>query len=275
MASCGSSFKTYLDEIGSNRVLSREEEVELFAAMKAGVAEARETIISCNLKFVIKMAQQFRGRGVALEDLVQDGNVGLLEAIGKFDHLLGFRFSTYAAFWIRQAIQVAVRQRGSLIRIPVRKSRRLGFMSEIVQECWSVKGRPPTEGELAERLEITVEKAKELAQMGDAVLSLDALSDGERSSMLDFIPDRESAPVDQRAMERERIEKVAEALKRLSERESNVIRHRFGFKSGRTRSLRKVSARLGLSQEGVRRIEQRALTKLRRPHVRRMISGLV
>ena len=151
----------------------------------------------------------------------------------------------------------------------------LGFMSEVVQEYWSVKGRPPTEGELAERLEISVAKAQELAHLGDAVLSLDAMSEGERSSMLDFIPDRDAAPVDQRVMDRERSERVAEALRRLSEREGNVIRHRFGFKSGRTRSLRKVSARLGLSQEGVRRIEQRALTKLRRPHVRRMISGLV
>lgn len=268
-------LKTYLDEIGRNRVLTREEEVELFKRVQKNDEEARGVIINCNLKFVIRLAQQFKGRGMPLEDLIQEGNIGLLEAISKFDHKLGFRFSTYAAFWIRQSIQVAVRQRGSLIRLPVRKSRQLGFMNEIVQEFWSTKGRPPTENELGERLEITPEKARELAHLGEAVLSLDTPIDEDGAPLMDMVADSRSRPVDQSAIEEERTAKVAAALKLLTDRESSVIHQRFGFGSGVSRSLRNVSSRLGLSQEGVRRIEQRALNKLRRPHVRQFVSGLV
>lgn len=268
-------LRTYLDEIGSNRVLGREEEVELFKRIAQNDEEAREIVIKCNLKFVIRVAQHFRGRGLMLEDLIQEGNIGLLEAISKFDHTLGFRFSTYAAFWIRQAIQIAVRQRGSLIRLPVRKSRMLGFMNEIIQEYWSTQGRPPTENELAERLDITPDKARELVQLGEAVLSLDTPSDSDGVALMDLVPDTRTRPVDEEAIQRETREKVHQALKSLTDRESAVIHQRFGFTGGSARSLRNVSSRLGLSQEGVRRIEQRALNKLRRPHVSHAIAGLI
>ena len=270
-------FKTYLDEIGRNRVLTREEEVALFKRVEKGEAEARTIIVKCNLKFVIRIAQKFRGRGLPLEDLVQEGNIGLLEAIGKFKYRMGFRFSTYAAFWIRQSIQVAVRQRGSLIRIPVRKSRQLGFMTEVYNEYLSTVGRAPSETELAERLDITPEKAKELAQLGDAVLSLDApaVDDADAAPLMNLIADTKSKRTEERSIESEMREKVAAAMDCLTERESKVIEQRFGFGTGVSRSLRKVSRRLGLSQEGVRRVEQRALDKLRRTHVRQTIAGLI
>lgn len=275
MDQANGGLKTYLDEIGRHRVLNREEEVELFKRIRNHDESARDVIIQCNLKFVIRIAQQFKGRGMPLEDLIQEGNIGLLEAISKFDHTLGFRFSTYAAFWIRQAIQVAVRQRGSLIRLPVRKSRQLGFLNEIMQEYWSTKGRAPTEEEVAERLDITTDKARELAQLGEAVLSLDTPMDEDGAPLMELVADAKAKPVDERALEEERMAKVAAALAHLTERETRVIRDRFGFGSDVSRSLRNVSARLGLSQEGVRRIEQRALNKLRRPHVRAMVSGLI
>lgn len=268
-------LRIYLDEIGGNRVLTRDEEVELFRRIGEGDEEARETVIQCNLKFVIRLARQFSGRGLPLEDLAQEGNIGLLEAIGRFDCERGFRFSTYSAFWIRQAMQVAVRQRGSLIRIPARKSRQLGLMRELIQESWSLQGRPPTEEELAERLEISSEKARELARIGEAVLSLDMPTDDRGATLMDFVPDRDSESVDQPAIDNQRVECVQSAMSVLNEREFHVIQERYGFQSGVTKSLRKISRLLELSQEGVRRIEQRSLRKMSRPHVRATLSGLI
>jgi RNA polymerase primary sigma factor len=275
MADAGSGLQFYLSDVGRNQVLTREEEIELFKRVEEADEDARIQIISCNLKFVIQIAQKFRSRGMPLEDLIQEGNIGLLEAVGKFNYRLGFRFSTYAAFWIRQAIQVAIRQRGSLVRLPVRKARLLGFMNEVIQAHWSLQGRPPTETELAERLKIEPQQARELAQLGDVVLSLDAPLDEDGSSLIDLIPDPIGQPVERESLENERRDRIASVLGSLSQRENQVISERFGFKGGSTRSLRKVSARLGLSQEGVRRIEQRALAKLRRAHVRQAMVGLL
>lgn len=268
-------FRIYLDEIADNRVLTAEEERELFQRIESGDDAARQTVVDCNLKFVIRMARRFMGRGVPLEDLVQEGNLGLLEAIARFDYRLGFRFSTYAAFWIRQAIQVGVRQRGSLVRIPVRKSRQLGFMSEVIQEYLSVRGRQPTAEEIAERLEITPEDAQELVRLGEAVLSLDAGDENDASPLMEQLEDPKAACPADLSAEHELRDKVRGAMDFLSERENEVLRSRFGFGSGVGRSLRKVSRRMGLSQEGVRRIEQRALSKLRRPYVRQTLSGLI
>lgn len=268
-------LRIYLDEIGPNRVLTRDEEVELFRRIGEGDEEARETVIQCNLKFVIRLARQFSGRGLPLEDLAQEGNIGLLEAIGKFDCERGFRFSTYSAFWIRQAMQVAVRQRGSLIRIPARKSRQLGLMREMIQEYWSLQGRPPTEEELGERLEISSEKARELARIGEAVLSLDMPTDERGATLMDFVPDIDCERTEQLAMDNQRVECVERAMGVLNEREFHVIRERYGFQSGVTKSLRKISRLLELSQEGVRRIEQRSLRKMSRPHVRATLNGLI
>lgn len=269
------SLQFYLNEISANRVLTKAEEIELFKLAAEGDGEARAEIIRCNLKFVIQVAQKFRSRGLPLEDLIQEGNIGLMEAVGKFDHKLGFRFSTYAAFWIRQAIQVAIRQRGSLIRLPVRKARLLGFMNEVVQESWSMKGRPPSESELATRLGVTPRQARDLAHMGEAVLSLDTPVGEDGTPLMDMIPDDRFVPVDRMSLESERQAKVAAAMRHLSERETIVISERFGLREEGSRSLRKVSSCLGLSQEGVRRIEQRALAKLRRPHIRESMAGLI
>ncbi|MBI1784230.1 RNA polymerase sigma factor RpoD/SigA [Candidatus Sumerlaeota bacterium] len=268
-------LQSYLNEISRNRILLKEEEVEIFKQIEAGDEEARRTIIQCNLKFVIQIAHKFRSRGLPLEDLIQEGNLGLMEAVKKFNYRLGFRFSTYASFWIRQSIQVAIRQRGSLIRLPVRKARLLGFMNEVLQEYWSVKGRPPTEAELALRLKITQKQANELAQLGEAILSLDVPVEEGGIPLVEILQDQQAPHADERSMEVERRKKVAGILGFLTARENQVIRQRFGFKCGTTSSLRKVSVQMGLSQEGVRRIEQRALAKLRRAHVRQAVVGLL
>ncbi len=275
MSETVTSLQFYLSEVSQNRVLTREEEVSLFKRMADGIADAREELVKCNLKFVVQICQRFRSKGLPLEDLIQEGNVGLLEAIEKFDYKLGYRFSTYAAYWIRQAIQLAIRQRGSLIRIPIRKARQLGFMSEFIQESWAIKGRPPTERELAERLKITQPQARELARLGDTVLSLDAPIDEEGTPLLEFIPDNRNRPTQNESLEHERSAKIISIIQNLNERESAVISERFGLNNGKGRSLRKVSARLGMSQEGIRRVEQRALAKLRRPSIREAVVGLL
>lgn len=275
MSSHSTSLQAYLKEVSHHPILTRQEEIDLFVQMHDGVETAREEIVRCNLRFVIQLAQRFRSRGLPLEDLIQEGNLGLLEAIGKFDHTLGYRFSTYAAFWIRQSIQVAIRQRGSLIRIPVRKSRQLGFMNEVVQEFKSTLGRTPTDQELADRLDISKEHAQELARLGEAVLSLDTPFEEEGASLMDLIPDTVSQTTEDVALEHEREELLNNALSTLSERESSVLRYRFGLQNGTERSLRKVSVLTGLSQEGVRRVEQRAIGKLRRPQTRQSITSLL
>jgi RNA polymerase primary sigma factor len=268
-------FRIYLDEIASNRVLTAEEERELFQRIEDGDDAARQEVVDCNLKFVIRIARRFLGRGLPLEDLVQEGNLGLLEAISRFDYRLGFRFSTYAAFWIRQAVQVGVRQRGSLVRIPVRKSRQLGFMSEVIQEYLSIRGRMPTEEEIGERLGISADDARELVRLGEAVLSLDATDDNDLLPLMEQLEDPRAVAADSATEEHELRDRVQSALTFLTDRENEVIRSRFGFGSGVGRSLRKVSRGMGLSQEGVRRIEQRALSKLRRPYVRQTLAGLI
>jgi RNA polymerase primary sigma factor len=151
MAKFDESLKTYLREISQQPVLTRSEEVHLFKRLKKGDEEAREQIIASNLRFVIKIALSFADRGLPLADLIQEGNVGLLEVIGKYDYRKGFRFSTYAAFWIKQSIQLALRKQCSLIRLPIRKSRFMGKLNEVIAKFVQEQGREPTVAELAEK----------------------------------------------------------------------------------------------------------------------------
>jgi RNA polymerase primary sigma factor len=269
-------LRTYLSEIGQHRVLSREEEFELFERIRAGSQSARQEVIHCNLRLVVRIAQRFQGKGLLLEDLIQEGNIGLVEVINRFDHKLGFRFSTYAAFWIRQAIQVAIRKQGALIRLPVRKMRQLGRIHEIIQEFYATKGRAPTQGEIAKRLRISADQVDELLQWSRTTLSLDAPLDEDGGDTLkDHVVDQSAVLPAQETMQRELRGKVHEALKQLTEREHSIIQLRFGLKGHKVRSLRKISRHVGLSQEGVRRIEKRALAKLSRPHLRAQLAGLL
>jgi RNA polymerase primary sigma factor len=234
-----STLFAYFQDVSANRVLTKAEEVALFQRLEAGDPEARQEIISCNLKFVIQIAQRFRSRGMPLEDLIQEGNIGLLEAVGKFDWHLGFRFSTYAAFWIRQSIQVAIRQRGSLIRIPVRKARLLGFMNEALQEHLSLHGRMPTDVELARRLEITVEQARELAQLSDSIYSLDTPSEDGRTPLMDVLADPHTPSAEEVSLHAERKHLLDGAMQGLSDRESLPARRattRPGTSRWRTRT---------------------------------------
>ena len=268
-------FKTYLKDIGQYRVLTKEEEFSLFERLCNGDESVREEIVSCNLRLVVRLALRFQGKGLNLEDLIQEGNIGLLEVIDRFDHTLGFRFSTYAAFWIRQAIQVAVRKNGSMIRLPVRKARMLGKISEVVQEGLMLNGRPPSVEAIAARLEVDVAQIDELMKLSKTTLSLDMPLDEDGGTLQDKIEDTDSpSPVEQ-TMTQEMQRRMDTVLRQLSEREHAILSLRFGLKGSKGKSLRVVSRHVGLSQEGVRRVEQRALHKLARPHMRQQLTGLI
>jgi len=267
-------LRTYLGEIANHHVLTKEEEVALFKRLEQGDESAREEIIRANLRFVIRVARQFAGRGFPLEDLIQEGNIGLMEVINKFDYRRGFRFSTYAAFWIRQAIQQALRKHSNLIRLPMRKSRLLGNLAQAIDHYRNDNWRDPTASELAQSFKTSEESMVSLLRMRESVLSLDETqTDG--LSLGDVLPARSlPSPVDRVADEERRV-KVGHILTYLTDKERRVVRLRFGFENGKPLSLRRTSRLVGLSQEGVRRVEQKALTKLRRPSICAKVVGLI
>ncbi len=274
MKTVSEGLRTYLQEIGNHVVLTREQEVELFKRFESGDESAREEIVSCNLKLVVTIANQFAGRGMPLEDLVQEGNIGLLEVIGKFDWRRGFRFSTYAAFWIRQSIQQALRKQANLIRLPVRKSRMLGTLNEVISKCQNDLCREPRIEELAEAMATDEEHMRVLIKARESVLSLDEEYGESGGRLSDSLPAPDSSPLD-KMNEKQRQERVGTVLQHLNERERRIMQLRYGFESGRSMSLRHTSRVVGLSQEGVRRIEQKALMKLRRPAIVSKVAGLL
>jgi RNA polymerase sigma factor (sigma-70 family) len=276
-ASLNEEMKAYLVEVNKYPLLTREQEIDLFRRLRSGDESVREQIITSNLRFVLKIALQFAGRGIAISDLVQEGNIGLMEVVDKFDPERGFRFSTYAAFWIRQSVQMTLRKTSGTIKLPIRKSRMLGRMQEVVRNFKNDHGRQPNPQELAQLLETTVDILEELLSVGDAVISLDEAGDGtDGLNLLQKVADdKQPAPI-VHAMEEEQRDRVARALDHLSDRERRVLHLRYGFVTGETLSLRDASKHVGLSQEGVRRTEMVALKKLRStPQTLALINGLV
>ncbi|MCX7626670.1 MAG: RNA polymerase sigma factor RpoD/SigA [Candidatus Sumerlaeaceae bacterium] len=267
----------YLAEVAKRPVLTREKETELFQRLEQGDRDARRQIIEANLRFVIKIALQYVGRGIPLADLVQEGNLGLMEVVDKFDYRRGYRFSTYAAFWIRQAIEVAVRKQCNMIRVPIRKSRLLGHVSEAVREFAQAHGRSPTTRELSTILGVDEEKLRHLLQVRETVLSLDAEDaiEEDSSQLVTRLRDEHAPDPVEICMARERRALVEAALATLPPREQKVLRLRFGIGGEEGQSLRAASRELGLSQEGVRRIEQKALNRLRRGQVAQMLATVL
>lgn len=261
------SLQGYLKNIADHPILTREEEVDLFQRVEAGEEFARTEIVRCNLRLVVKIALQFRGYGVPMADLVQEGNIGLLNVISKFDWRKGFRFSTYAAFWIRQEIQAALRTGTSLIRLPVRKARLLGKMSEAIRSFNRFEGRDPRPEELAELLDADLDTIELLLPLRESVLSLEMECTPDGGTLMQTIADDAAIHPETRMCAEELTEAVQAAMHVLTEREREVMELRYGLNGGRSLSLRKTSRIVGLSQEGVRRIERRALDKLRRPGV--------
>lgn len=268
-------LETYLDELSREPVLTRDEERALFQRLEAGDESAREVIVERNLRFVVKIALQYRGLGVPVSDLIQEGNIGLLHVVEKFEWRKGFRFSTYAAYYIRQEIQAALHRQSGMIRIPVRKARLLGKVHEVIARYQELEGRDPSTEEIARELDIPEEKVQPLMAMRHSFASMDGDWTSDDSVAMEETLASEAPAPSAEIDARQTRAAVVSAMEFLSDREREVMELRYGFRGGRSLSLRKASKVVGLSQEGVRRVEQRALGKLRRPAIRAQLDGLL
>lgn len=256
--------KMYLREIGKIKLLTGSEEIELARRVLQGDIKAKQRLTSANLRLVVSIAKKYVGRGMSLLDLIQEGNLGLIRAVEKFDYTRGYKFSTYATWWIRQAITRAIADYARTIRIPVHMVETISRMKKITRSIAQEKGRKPLEEEIAAKMEVTVDRLREIIKIAQEPISLEMPIGKEEDSKLgDFIEDEQSeSPVATVTNEllREDLERV---LNTLTEREKEVIKLRYGFDNGHPRTLEDVGQRFGVTRERIRQIEAKALRKLR------------
>ena len=258
--------KVYLKEIGRVPLLSAEEEVELAIRMSEGDVAAKKRLSEANLRLVVSIAKRYVGRGMQFLDLIQEGNLGLIKAVEKFDHTKGFKFSTYATWWIRQAITRAIADQARTIRIPVHMVETINKVKKVSSQLLHEQGKEPTAEEIAERLEMSVDKVREIMRVAQEPVSLETpIGEEEDSHLGDFIPDDE-APVPAEVASHTLLrEQLSEVLDTLTEREEKVLRLRFGLVDGRPRTLEEVGKEFNVTRERIRQIEAKALRKLRHP----------
>ncbi|MFN8614576.1 MAG: RNA polymerase sigma factor RpoD [Vampirovibrionales bacterium] len=262
--------RMYLREIGRVRLLTAQEEIELARLIAQGGnkgAEAKRKLVQANLRLVVSIAKKYVGRGMLFLDLIQEGNLGLIRAAEKFDHERGYKFSTYATWWIRQAITRAIADQARTIRIPVHMVETINKLKKVTRKLAQDLSRKPTEDELAVAMGISVGKLREIIKVAQEPLSLETPIGKEEDSRLgDFIEDREAeAPANAVAQELLR-EDLTEVLSGISPRERDVLRLRFGLDDGRQRTLEEVGQLFGVTRERIRQIEAKALRKLRHPN---------
>ncbi len=260
------SVRLYLREIGKIPLLSAEEEIELANRVKDGDKDAKDKMAEANMRLVVSIAKKYVGRGLDLLDLVQEGNTGLLRAVEKFDPERGFKFSTYATWWIRQAITRAIADQSRTIRIPVHMFETINKMLRTQRRLTQDLGREPTNEEIAKEMEMEVDKIDHIQKIRQEISSLDApVRDEEEDSKLgDFIEDEESATPEEAATTQLLKEHVNEMLDILSPREQKILKMRFGLEDGRGRTLEEVGQEFGVTRERIRQIEAKALAKLRK-----------
>ena len=258
--------KIYLKEIGRVPLLSMEEEKQLPERMAQGDPNAKKRLCEANLRLVVSIAKKFVGRGMQFLDLIQEGNLGLLKAVEKFDYNKGFKFSTYATWWIRQAITRAIADQARTIRIPVHMVETITKVKKASSQLLHETGHDPTTEEIAERLEMPVERIQEIIRIAQDPVSLETpIGEEEDSHLGDFIPDDDApAPADAAALMLLK-EQLNEVLSTLSDREARVLRLRFGLEDGRARTLEEVGKEFDVTRERIRQIEAKALRKLRHP----------
>ncbi|MFT9848670.1 RNA polymerase sigma factor RpoD [Aneurinibacillus sp. REN35] len=258
--------RMYLKEIGRVPLLSAEEEIELAERIEQGDEEAKRRLAEANLRLVVSIAKRYVGRGMLFLDLIQEGNMGLIKAVEKFDYRKGFKFSTYATWWIRQAITRAIADQARTIRIPVHMVETINKLIRVSRQLLQELGREPSPEEIAEKMDLTPEKVREIMKIAQEPVSLETpIGEEDDSHLGDFIEDQDAlAPSDAAAYELLK-EQLEDVLDTLTEREENVLRLRFGLDDGRTRTLEEVGKVFGVTRERIRQIEAKALRKLRHP----------
>ncbi len=258
--------RVYLKEIGRVALLTAEEEIDLAKRMEQGEDYARKRLAEANLRLVVSIAKRYVGRGMLFLDLIQEGNLGLIKAVEKFDYNKGFKFSTYATWWIRQAITRAIADQARTIRIPVHMVETINRLVRIQRQLVQELGRDPSPEELAVHMDIPVEKVREIQKIAQEPVSLETpIGEEEDSHLGDFIEDQDApAPAEAASfiLLKEQLEKV---LDTLTPREEKVLRLRFGIDDGRSRTLEEVGQEFGVTRERIRQIEAKALRKLRHP----------
>ncbi len=258
--------RMYLREIGRANLLTAREEVKLARQMEAGSMRARERLIKSNLRLVVSVAKKYTGRGMSLLDLIQEGNIGLVRAVEKFDYRRGYKFSTYATWWIRQAITRSIADQARTIRIPVHMVETINKLIRKTRELLQQNGHEPTHEELAEALGISIEKVVEIRKVAQQPVSLDTpIGEDEDSHLGDFIEDQSIVAPADAAAHRNLQDAVLRVLEELDDRERNVIMLRFGIGDGRTWTLEEVGQRFDVTRERIRQIESKAIRKLRHP----------
>ncbi|NPV42934.1 MAG: RNA polymerase sigma factor RpoD [Firmicutes bacterium] len=258
--------RMYLKEIGKVPLLTAEEEVELAKRIEKGDMEAKRKLAEANLRLVVSIAKRYVGRGMLFLDLIQEGNLGLIKAVEKFDYRKGYKFSTYATWWIRQAITRAIADQARTIRIPVHMVETINKLIRVSRQLLQELGRDPLPEEIAEEMDLPVEKVREIIKIAQEPVSLETpIGEEEDSHLGDFIPDEDApAPAEAAAfmLLKEQLEDV---LDTLTAREEKVLRLRFGLDDGRPRTLEEVGQVFGVTRERIRQIEAKALRKLRHP----------
>ena len=258
--------KVYLKEIGRVPLLSAEEEVELAIRMSEGDVAAKKRLSEANLRLVVSIAKRYVGRGMQFLDLIQEGNLGLIKAVEKFDHTKGFKFSTYATWWIRQAITRAIADQARTIRIPVHMVETINKVKKVNSQLLHENGHEPTNEQIAEKLEMPVEKVREIMRVAQEPVSLETpIGEEEDSHLGDFIPDEDAPAPSDVASHTMLKEQLAEVLSTLTPLEEKVLRLRFGLEDGRSRTLEEVGKEFNVTRERIRQIEAKALRKLRHP----------
>ena len=256
----------YLKEIGKVPLLTQEEENELSRRVKEGDAEAARRLAEANLRLVVSIAKHYAGRGMLLSDLIQEGNLGLMKAVDKFDYQKGYRFSTYATWWIRQAITRAIADQGRTIRIPVHMVETVNRLRKTSRILTQELGREPTPDELAQKLQMPKEQVTEILRIMVEPVSLETpVGDEEDTHLGDFMPDLAFPPPSEEASYRVMRAQLLEVLSTLTERERKVLELRFGLEDGEVHTLEEVGEEFHVTRERIRQIESKALRKLRHP----------
>ena len=258
--------RMYLKEIGRISLLSPKEEMELSIRVNENDEEAKRLLAESNLRLVVSIAKRYVGRGLLFLDLIQEGNIGLMKAVEKFDYDKGFKFSTYATWWIRQAITRALADQARTIRVPVHMVETINKMARIERQMTLELNRTPTEEELAEKMKISVEKVREVMKISQNPVSLDLpIGEEEDSHFGDFVPDSSTMSPEEYATNEILKEQIKEVLKTLQKREQEVLELRFGLLDGTCYTLEEVGKRFNVTRERIRQIEAKALRKLRHP----------